>query len=159
MVIFMQEYKKQTRTVQEAAAREQTFWKKNQLWTLLLAAAVLLYTLIGGPGFSVAPGSTELLLTMHDGETAAVAYGSITEAELLENPQYGTMVEGKDERTGKSGTWEHPEWGTCTLCVYASCDTAVRILTEERCYVVNLSSETETEQLYQLILDKIPASR
>jgi len=154
----MQAHKQQTRTVQEELAREQKFWKRNQLWTLLVAA-VLLFSLIGGSRLSVAPGSAELILTMHDGETSAVAYDSITAAELLENPQYGTPVDGKDNRNGKSGTWEHPQWGTYTLCVYASCDRAVRIMVGQTCYVVNLGSPAETEQLYQIILDKIPASR
>lgn len=158
MVIAMQEYKKRTRTVQEEMVRERKYWKQNQLWALVLAAVVL-FSLIGGSGLSVAPGSTELLLTFQDGETAVVTYDGITAVELLEHPQYGTMVEGKDTRSGKSGTWEHPEWGNYTLCVYGSCDSAVRILTEDRCYVVNLSSETETEQLYQILQDKIRTSR
>lgn len=154
----MQEYKKQTRTVQEELARERKFWKQNQLWAILLAAVVL-FSLIGGSGFSVAPGPAQLMLTMHDGGTVTIAYDSITQAQLLEEVQYGTLVEGKDGRNGKSGTWEHPEWGSYTLCVYASCDMAVRVVAEGRCYVVNLSSVAETEQLYQIILDKLPASR
>lgn len=154
----MEQFKKTSRTIQEETFREQKFWKRNQLWSLLLAAAVLAAMLIR-PGLSVAPGAAELMLSMHDGSTETVSYSSITAAELLEKADYGAMVQGKETRTGKSGIWEHPAWGSYTLCVYASCDSAVRILTEDNCYVVNLPSEGETAQLYQLVLDRIPASR
>lgn len=154
----MQENRKRARTVQEEASRERKFWKQNQLWSVLLAVVVL-FGMMGRTGLSVAPGPAELLLTMEDGSTETIAYGSIVAAELLENADYGTAAEGKDSRAGKSGTWEHPDWGSYTLCTYASCDRVVRITTEDRCYVVNLPSEEETDQLYQLIQDRMPASR
>ena len=154
----MEQFKKTARTVQEEVSREQKFWKQNQLWSVLLAAAVLLGMLIS-PGLSVAPGATELMLTMADGSTETIAYSSIESVALLEHPDYGSAMEGKDTRTGKSGTWEHPEWGRYTLCAYASSDNAVQITAENRCFVVNLPSEEETNQLYQLILNKLPASR
>jgi DhnA family fructose-bisphosphate aldolase class Ia len=69
------------------------------------------------------------------------------------------MHQGKENRQGSSGIWENPQWGSYTLCVYASSDKAIRITTDADCYVVNLASEAETEQLYQLIQDKMPASR
>lgn len=59
----MQENRKQSRTVQEEMARERKYWKQNQIWALVLAAVVLL-NLLGGSGFSVAPGSEKLILTM-----------------------------------------------------------------------------------------------
>ena len=138
--------------------RERKFWKQNQLWTLLVAA-VILFNLLGNSGVSVATGAENLTLTMHDGESVAVAYSSITEAELLEKAGYGTALEGKETKTGKSGTWEHPQWGSYTLCVYASSELAVRLTTEEGCYVVNLGSDEETRQLYQIIQEKMSVSR
>ena len=81
------------------------------------------------------------------------------EAELLEDVRYGTLLEGKETRQGRSGTWETSQWGSYTLCVYNSCPDAIRIETQEGSYVVNLASEGETRQLYQLIQDKMPASR
>ncbi len=155
----MEEHKKQTRTVGEEMARERKFWRQNQLWALLLFGAVILFSFFGGSGLSVVPGPEKLTLTMHDGQTATVAYDRITEVQLLENHFYGNILEGTDDRAGKSGTWEHADWGTYTLCVYASCDPAVRVLAGEDCYVVNLPSDAETRQLCQILLDKAPASR
>ena len=155
----MQENRKEVRTVQEVMVRERKYWKRNQVWALILAAAVVLFGLLGGSGVSVAPGADALTMTMHDGTTESVAYGDMTAAELLEEPDYGTVLEGKDTRAGKSGTWEHPQWGSYTLCVYASSNKVVRITTETGCYLVNLASDGETEQLFQLLQDKMPASR
>ena len=154
----MQENRKQARTVQEEASRERKVWKQNQLWSALLAVVVL-FGMMGRTGLSVAPGAAELLLTMADGSTETVEYSSIVSAELLENADYGTAAEGKQTRMGRSGTWEHPQWGSYTLCAYDSCDSAILIQTEDRCYVVNLPSREETNQLYQLLQDKIPANR
>ena len=153
----MQENRK-SRTVQEEMVRERKYWKQNQIWALVLAAVVIL-NLLGGSGISVAPGGEELLLTMHDGSTMAVKYDTVLAAELLEHTDYGTAGEGKETRTGKSGIWEHADWGSYTLCVYASCESAVKITTDAGLCVVNLPSREETRQLYQLLQDKIPASR
>ena len=157
-VTIMQENRKQVRTVQEEMARERKYWKQNQVWALVLAAVVLL-NLLGGSGVSIAPGPESLTLTMHDGSAVVVEYDTVTSVQLLEKPDCGTVAEGKETRTGRSGTWEHPEWGSYTLCAYASCDRVVRITTEAGSYVMNLASEEETHQLYQLIQDKMPASR
>ena len=97
----MQENRKRARTVQEEASRERKFWKQNQLWSVLLAVVVL-FGMMGRTGLSVAPGPAELLLTMEDGSTETIAYGSIVAAELLENADYGTAAEGKDSRAGKA---------------------------------------------------------
>ena len=155
----METLKKQSRTVEEEMRRERNFWKQNQLWTLLLAGAVILFGILSGSGQSVAPGARELLLTMHDGSARVVEYADMLSAELLKNVAYGAVIEGKETRTGRSGTWEHPAWGSYTICTYASCDRVVRITTEVGSYVMNLASEEETRQLYQLIQDKMPASR
>jgi len=154
----MQENKRQTRTVQEELAWERKFWRQNQIWSLLLVVVVA-FGMLGRSGVSVAPGAAELLLTMHDGSTTVVEYDDMLSVELLDNPDYGTAAEGKETRTGKSGTWEHPRWGSYTLCVYDSCSQAVRIETDGHSYVVNLPSGEETLQLYRLIQEKLPASR
>ena len=140
-------------------SRERKYWKRNQMITLLAAAVLLLVGLLGGSGVSVAPGPEALMLTMHDGTSRTLAYEAITAVEMLEDADYGTVVNGKENRSGRSGTWQSPQWGSYTLCVYGSCDLAVRITARDGEYLVNLPSEEETRQLSQLLADKIPASR
>lgn len=159
MVKNMQENRRKERTVQEEAAREQTYWKRNQIWTLIVAAVILVMLFTGGSGVSVVTGPEALTLTMHDGESCTVPYSAITEVRLLEEPEYGTMIAGDESRQGQSGTWEHPEWGRYTLCVYSSCTSALWIGTDDGCCVVNLSSPAETQQLYELLQEKSPVSR
>jgi hypothetical protein len=154
----MEQFQNPVRTVEEEMSREQKFWKRNQLWTVLVAMVVL-FGLLGGNSLSVAPGAEELTLIMHDDSAQTIRYDAIAELELLEDADYGVMHQGKDTRQGKSGTWEHLQWGSYTLCVYASSNKVVRITTETGCYLVNLASDGETEQLFQLLQDKMPASR
>ena len=154
----MEQLKNSTRTVEEELTRERKFWRRNQICTAVVVVVVL-FGILGGKSLSVAPGVESLTLMLHDGTSQTVNYSAVTELELLEDANYGVMYEGKDTRQGSSGIWEHPQWGTFTLCVYASCDKAIRITTDTDCYVVNLASDGETQQLYQLIQDQIPASR
>ena len=154
----MEQFKNPARTMEEEMSRERKFWKRNQICTAIVVVVVL-FGLLGGNSHSVAPGADLLTLTMHDDRAVTVSYSEITEAELLEDVQYGTVLEGKETRQGRSGTWETSQWGSYTLCVYNSCPDAIRIETQEGSYVVNLASEGETRQLYQLIQDKMPASR
>lgn len=155
----MNPVKNSTRTMEEEMSKVQKYWKKNALWTALLLAGVFLWSFLTGPGLSVAPGALALTLTAHDGSVTKVDYSTVTEVQWLEEPEYGTAVAGTDQKNGKSGTWEHPQWGIYTLCVYDSCTGAVKIQTDAGCYVVNLASAEETAQLYQLIQDKMPESR
>ena len=154
----MEQLKNSTRTVEEEMSRERKFWRRNQICTAIVVV-VLLFGVLGGKSLSVAPGVESLTLMLHDGTSQTVNYSTVTELELLENANYGVMYEGKETRQGSSGIWENPQWGTYTLCVYASSDKAIRITTDTDSYVVNLASDGETEQLYQLLQDKIPASR
>ena len=155
----METFNNPERTLQEELTRDRKYWKRNHLWTLLVLAAVLLWSLLSGPGQSVVPGAQELTLTTHSGQRIVIPYEDITEAELMEEPQYGTMLQGKDSRGGKSGSWEHPQWGEYTLCVYGSCPSAVRVLAGDGCYVMNLASQSDTEQLYQLIQERAFAAK
>ena len=155
----MDNTKKTNRTVAEEVSAAQKYWKKNYLWTALLFVGIFLWSFLKGPGLSVAPGSDALTLTAHDGQVVTIAYSTITEAELLDDPQYGAILNGADQKDGKSGTWEHPQWGSYTLYVYNSCPSAVRIQSGENCYVINLASANETQQLYRLIQESMPASK
>ena len=154
----MEQFKNSTRTVEEELSRERKFWRRNQICTTILVAVVL-FGILGRNSLSVAPGSEELTLMMHDGTAQTLDYSAVTDLELLEDVNFGVMYQGKDTRQGKSGTWEHPQWGSYTLCAYASSGSAIRIATDNGCYVVNLASDAETRQLYQLLQDKMPASR
>ena len=154
----MEQVNHTNRTVQEELSRERKFWRRNQICTAILVVVVL-FGLLGGSSISVAPGTDALTLIFLDDTAQTVRYSSITELELLEEADYGVMQDGKDTRQGKSGTWENPQWGSYTLCVYASSAKAVRITTDTGCYVVNLASDGETEQLYQILQERMPASR
>ena len=144
---------KRSRSVAEEMKREQTFWKRNNLWALLLFCAVLIYSFLSGPGLSVVPGATEVKLTLHDDNTVTIPYDSITAAELVDNAEYGEMLNGKEAKNGKSGTWVHSEWGNYTLCVYTASLKAVRIESGEKIYLISMGSDTDTYQLYQTVLD------
>ena len=144
----MQENRKQARTVAEEMVRERNFWRQNQIWSILLIVVVV-FGMLGRSGVSVAPGAGELLLTMHDGSTAVVEYDDMLSVELLSTPDYGSVTEGKETRTGKSGTWEHPRWGSYTLCVIPGNSKAILVKMDSTTAVFCCTTDEKTQTLFE----------
>lgn len=62
-----EEFEKKSRQpdLQQESDRQNRYWKKNYLWTLLVLAVVVAIGLFqGASGFTVAPGDDALVITM-----------------------------------------------------------------------------------------------
>jgi len=136
--------------LQEELVRQRKYWRKNHIWTVLILVAVFLYTMLTGPAISVTPGPEALKLDMPN-QSVVLPYDAITDCELIEQPDFGTCVEGKDARKYQCGRWENEAWGTYTLCVYTSSKECIVIKTDTEIYVVNMASDSDTEQMFQQI--------
>ena len=138
-------------TLQEEMVRQQKYWKKNHIWTVLILLAVLIYTVIAGPAITVAADREHLKLDMPN-HAVVLPYDSITAASLEKSVDYGVCSVGKDARQYKCGTWENEAWGSYTLCVYTAAEQCVVLETTTGRYVVNMASDADTERLYEMIL-------
>lgn len=151
----MPERQKLARSVREEAAREHRFWKRNVLWTLLVFAALFVYSLVVGPKIAVEASQEDICLTMEDKTVYTVKFSDIADVKLVENPDYGSCITGSDKHQTKSGRWLNEQWGEYTVCTYNSSSSCIVAQTGEGTVVFNLASEVDTEQLYHTVFSAI----
>lgn len=133
--------------------------KKLSFWGTLLFWIIA----ITGAGFLLKPQRAAnmeakedaLIFHSNSGYSITVAYKDMESVEYRENLQYGTLVDGVNEKTEKSGIWENEEFGEYRLCVRGKYTTCIVIHTEEEVIVVNFESEKSTKGLYEAILKQL----
>lgn len=92
-----EEFEKKSRQpdLQQESDRQNRYWKKNYLWTLLVLAVVVAIGLFqGASGFTVAPGDDALVITMPEGEAVVVPYEDVESVTMEEAPDYGECLQG-----------------------------------------------------------------
>ncbi|MEA4964981.1 MAG: hypothetical protein VB055_04035 [Oscillospiraceae bacterium] len=135
---------------------QKKYWKKNYIWTALVLVAAAVYFIFSSPGVSLAYGETELQVTAPDRVVTVVPYADLTEVMFAEDPDYGSAVQGGEKSGCHFGTWENSAWGTYYLCVYQNTDCCIILMLQSGATVViNASSRTDTETLYEGILEKM----
>ena len=132
---------KSGRSLQEETTREQQYWKKNSVWTLLIFAALFVYSVFTGPNIAVEMTDLGLSLKLDDGTVCQIPYDSIESAELVDQPDFGTCIEGKDARRWKSGTFENELWGEYTVCAYTSSENCITVNTGTQTYVMYINNQ------------------
>ena len=69
----------------------------------------------------------------------------------VENPDYGTCVEGEARASCWYGTWESDAWGRYQLCVDPRVSTCVLVDTAVGRYALNQSSARDTELMAEYL--------
>ncbi len=98
-----------------------------------------------------------ILVTGRSGYTLTVAYGRLTGLEFRETMDYGSMLEGTDDKYEKSGRWQNAELGEYLLCVNPKIKPCILARTEEGTMVFNFESAKATEALYTALLEQMAA--
>ena len=128
-------------------------WKNLILWVVVIAVfAVFLH-----PRRTVNADANEgyLTITGASGYTVEIRYEDVRSAELRESMDYGTRIDGTDEKKEKSGLWNNDEFGQYRLCVNAKVPSCIILTTDQGVTVVNYESRTSTQQLYEAILRQL----
>lgn len=85
-----------------------------------------------------------------------VQYDLIESAQLLPLAEAGTVIDGSDNMTLRTGTWKNAVWGEYTICADLSTSNCVAMqLTDGRLFVFSRKSDAETEELYQQLLVRL----
>lgn len=93
----------------------------------------------------------QVQITDPSGAVFTVVYEDVTALELLDQPDYGTCVTGKETSSWIYGTWENSVWGTYRLCASTGSALSIVIYTAEERYVISYESDTITSALYDSI--------
>lgn len=128
-------------------------WKTLIIWMIVIAVLAMFMK----PRHMVSTEAFDGYLTIqgNSGYTISIVYDEIQYIELRENLDYGTVVNGLDEKKEKSGIWENEEFGEYQLCVNAKIDTCIILYMEPGIQVINFESDKSTESLYEAILNQI----
>jgi len=138
-------------TMASAMKRTRTMWRSNLLITLALVAAAILFMLLRGGGMRLELLNDTLRITAPDGSVTRINYYDIASAEAVENPDYGTCIEGEARASCWYGTWESDAWGRYRLCVDPRVPACVLIDTAVGRYALNQSSARDTELLAEYL--------
>lgn len=108
-------------------------------------------------GFSVVEGHFRIGVTFSDTEIAVtsnrynmqVEYDLIASAELVEMPDRGEHIDGKDETSIRYGAWKNEAWGDyVVVAVPNATNCVVMHLHDGRTFVFNARSNDYTAELF-----------
>lgn len=85
------------------------------------------------------------------GYSVSVAWDSILSAQERETLEPGKLLDGTDDDTERSGSWENQEFGQYILCTDAKVDDYVVLYTETGVVIINFEDKEATRSLCQAI--------
>jgi len=135
--------------------KQKKYWKKNNIWMIVILAAAVLYYALSAPKIQLSFGSDTLQVTEPDGNVVSIRYAEIQDVQMEKNPDYGRSDGGKEASGCRYGVWTNSAWGRYELCVYSKTAPCVVIRTADGVLAVNDKSEQATETLYETLRGKL----
>ena len=133
--------------------KKASLWKNLIVW--LVVIAVLATVMKPRQTTSIEAFDGYLTFQGGSGYVINIAYNEIQHVELRENVDYGTVVDGIDEKKEKSGTWKSDEFGEYQLCINTRIYCCIILYMETGIKVVNFESDKSTKSLYEAIIVQI----
>lgn len=126
-------------------------------WIIWLAVIIGLANIMGtGTVDTTTMDADGLYFESASGCTSSIKWEDIQSVEVSECPDFGTLVEGTDEASEKSGKWINDDFGEYELFVSTKIENCIICKTKDnRIVVFNFESEDSTVSLYDAILKKI----
>lgn len=130
--------------------------KRNLLFLFILLLAIAVFPLFSphtknGPEMLVWE-EDRMILSFSENETYPVCYDQIINLSLVENPNFGTCISGRSDRTLRYGQWENDTLGTYILYASQSFTPVIQIETVDRIYWIGIESKETTESLYKHLM-------
>lgn len=126
---------------------------RNTLLTLLIPVLIFLYIFFGGSvGISLDFGEDALTVSAEK-QDWSIPYAQIVSLELTDAADFGTLVNGSENRMLHYGTYENDFWGRYTLCIDPRIESCITIETDSGFFVLNYENEESTHQLYTMFTE------
>ncbi len=78
-----------------------------------------------------------------------IPYDMVEGIELVDMPDAGEIIDGRDDMSLRYGTWENEAWGKYVVCADLSAGNAVVVhLDDGRTYVFSRRSNEVTQEIY-----------
>jgi len=94
--------------------------------------------------------SDELMAISSKDYRINIQYTDVESLELVEAPDLGKVVDGKNRPELKSGVWENQVWGNYHLCFNPNATNCIVVhLKDGQTYVFNYNTNEATAETYQ----------
>ena len=132
------------------------FWKLVSRKDLIFG--ILLFAVVIGMGFLDANNKIEVTFQEDAVDVASkryamnIPYDMIKAVELTEAADPGTVIEGFDDKSIRTGEWENEAWGQYVVCAVPEISMIMVTLEDGRVFVFNKLDDETTKQLYETLL-------
>ena len=82
--------------------------------------------------------------------TMNIPYEMVDHIELMDKPDMGTAVDGRDDMILMTGTWKNDTWGEYHMCAEIATDNCIAIyLNDGRIFVISRRDNKETARVFE----------
>lgn len=99
---------------------------------------------------------TGLTVFYADSQVFQLSFADVTDMQLVQSPDLGHCVDGRETTSWRCGTWENDAWGTYTLCASKACTDCIVLRTSSGIYVLSYESNDVTAALYESLQALLP---
>lgn len=125
------------------------------LFVVLIAVTVIVTTCQSTTAIKTAFGDDLMGISSRD-YSMNIAYSDVDAVELLEGPNLGDLIDGKNRPELKSGIWRNEAWGEYHLCFNPNGTSCIVVhLNNGQTYVFNCNTNEDTAQIYETLLTYI----
>lgn len=128
--------------------------RKNTIFTVIILAIVLLYSL-SGKSIGISLDFCEDSLTVSaDSYDYKIKYNEIENLELSVLADPGALLEGADKRSLRYGRWKNEAYGEYMQCVDPKINECIVITTKNgSIYVLNYQDSENTASLHKMFTE------
>lgn len=130
---------------------------KNFVWIVVVIAAFSIFSITRGGTYTYLDfGEEALTVSAPENYTYIINYDDITDLELVDEFDPGTMLSGGETRKYRWGSWKNDAWGEYVLCSSKRIDNALLVTNANgTTLALNYESEKTTEALLGLLTNLI----
>lgn len=135
---------------------DRRFFSNLIVFVILVVVGALLTMCQSSKAIRVAYSDDLVAISSKD-YNANIAYADVLSIELIDNPDLGSVSDGKNRPELKSGVWQNDTWGEYHLCFNPNATNCIVIrLKDNQTFVFNCNSNEDTVASYQACLSHIP---
>ena len=138
------------------------FWqlvsKRHLVFLLVIFALAILLSIHTSSNRVKVHFGEDLLAINSSKYSMNIVYTDMDDIDLVDSPDLGTMVEGNNTASLRSGEWENELWGEYSLCMDPDASQCIVIhLKDGRVFVFNRKDNAETSKLFETLQTYLPA--
>lgn len=134
--------------------------RRQFIWFIVVLVLLFIYGQMNGSSdkyITMTPDEDGIVFSCGERFETQILYEDIASMELVDELDLGESVESTKKGKLVAGTYENDAYGTYELAVYTNVNRFVVITLSDGIFVVNYTTETETAQLYEALLEQAGA--